>query len=93
VLQNQATKGSGEGQGGSLKHLITAVRPNVNLSSILAMTLNELFLRSSASTEVDVLAGLQAQPEDAAEVALQRLTAKLNSKAVDPRNVSTRRLN
>eukprot|EP00953_Heterococcus_sp_UTEX-ZZ885_P017148 9604-Heterococcus_DN1.PRE.12 len=42
-------------------------------------------LRSSGSIDVDVLADLQGQAEETAKVARQRLTAKVNSKTVDPR--------
>jgi hypothetical protein len=40
-------------------------------------------LRSSGSIIVEVLTKLQAQAEEAAKAALQRLTAKLNSKTAD----------
>jgi hypothetical protein len=42
-------------------------------------------LRSTGSIGVDVLAKLQAQAEETAKDALQRLKAKKNSKTVDPR--------
>jgi hypothetical protein len=42
-------------------------------------------LRSSGSIDVNVLTTLQAQAEETAKDALQRLKAKKNSKTVDPR--------